>query len=252
MAPWYGFRGVVAALASIRGRGDDHACTGVLVAENAVLAVAHCLVENEIEFPRVHLKAIGSNGWESSSDEVFTSSKAVVHASYNGVAGSESDLAIIFLDGSTSLPVPYLAESDDFFESEANYETLLYIWSEVEFRIPLKGIPQSMCSELYPSGESRRNICAKRVQSGPCQSMPGVPLIVNGYLFGLNLKSQNCADSETPQVFASIPALVPWIKDTLDKDGEVGTPQESSTVDVDPPMEKVNYFAKHIPTVRLL
>lgn len=228
MVLWCNSRNAVATMASIRGRSGDHACTGVPVAQNAVLAVAHCLVENELEFPKVLLKTLGSDGWKGASNENFSSFKAVVHPSYNGVAGSEFDLAIVLFDGSTNLPVYTLAQDKDCFESDETCKIHMYLWSEPESQIPLEGLSHATCEELRPDRFTVNNVCAKSVQAGACQSTAGAPLVSEGTLIGLTLQSQDCGDPGRPHVFASIPALFSWIKDALEMKSESSTPTKTS------------------------
>lgn len=60
-----------------------------------------------------------------------------------------------------------------------------------------------------------RMLCAGFVNGGydACNGDSGGPLVVDGYVVGIVSWGYGCAFSNYPGVYASVPNLLPWIKE---------------------------------------
>lgn len=149
----------------------------------------------------------------------------------------DHDIALVLLETFSRFPHVELATTDACFERFGHCDLQVLGWGKLDYNLPLANflqrasppiIPRRQCQDYRRSTPITTNmLCAGYAEGGigSCSGDSGGPAFVieNGIYrqVGIISWSNGCGDFETPEVFASIPSLSPWIKGYLNEPGSI-------------------------------
>lgn len=211
-----------------------HFCGGSLVAANAVLTAAHCVVTGggsttpasslQVSLDMVDLNTPG---------ETLNVQQVTVHPDYLPLQNTP-DIAILHLASDSAItPVQMASSADSAFYEPGDIATVMG-WgatsqggfgSDVLLEVDVPIVSDDDCNAanlLYGGIVAGDEICAGDLENGgidSCQGDSGGPMIVNDTTNDLQVGVVSwgigCAQIGFPGVYAEVPTYKTWIEDTI-------------------------------------
>lgn len=212
-------------------KSGTHYCGGSLIAKNVVATAAHCVKPLRGKNINVHLGRSDREGSDKDNFESYKTTEMRIHPSYNKYTNFNYDIALLVLDGETSIDPVAMRRDDKCFEQVAScgyadvfgwgltdpsnsdsYSSVL-----MSLRVPL--VEKQKCLELYSNSSVKitdNMVCAGGVVGqDACGGDSGGPLLVNNQLSGIVSFGPSDCGSELPGVYSSISYFSDWIEDHL-------------------------------------
>lgn len=208
--------------------GGDHLCGGTLIARNVVLTAAHCVHDQALRDPVVHINRYYRVG--EGDYEIFRTTATKIHPNYKAIGGwTDYDVAILVLDGSSATNPTCLNQDESCFsygctgtvigwghtgEGDANsYADVLQMAD-----VPLTS--RQNCRRAYGKLPFDSEfitdvmVCAGAQGIDACIGDSGGPLVLGNCIAGIVAWGAGCGTSK-PGVYTSVLAMTDWIQEQL-------------------------------------
>lgn len=216
-----------------RDIGGHHFCAGVLIARNTVLTNGQCVARKKFEKYEIHLGRHARGGNDRGRFEVFKPVQVEVHPKYRTGMVHDFDVALVRLDHKADIEPVDLFTGQSCFTGDACLPGQVLAWGLSKYEREMKRsdvlrsfnfslVSQESCREVFGRDRFKREyvsdamLCAGNDGQATCQVEAGSPLLVQGGVGGLVSWGGVCGSGE-PDVFASISAAAPWIREQLGK-----------------------------------
>ncbi|KAF4088067.1 hypothetical protein AMELA_G00078650 [Ameiurus melas] len=202
-----------------------HFCGGSLINDQWIISAAHCWIN-----PYSQIVILGEHHiWEYEGTEQYMAVDAIYwHQSYD-YQTLDYDIMLLKLTHPVTI--------NDFVKPVALPTTCptpgemctVSGWGNIysdsvfnPFHLQCVEVPilsQEVCENSYPGMITKNMVCAGYLEGGKdaCQGDSGGPLVCNRVLHGIVSWGYGCAQPDHPGVYTKVCALLPWIKDILNK-----------------------------------
>ncbi|XP_073834583.1 trypsin-1 [Musca autumnalis] len=207
--------------------GRYHICGGSIINHRTVITAAHCLASTSASLLKVH---VGDTTKKVVDGIVYD----VLHTHYHHLWTAETqdyDVGLVRIEGvlvySPTVQPIKLATSMTKIK-DGSYATVLgwgytSAWGPPAEQLRMAQVPivkQSTCNRRMDGLITKRMLCAGFKNGGvdACQMDSGGPLVYKSTLIGIVSWGVGCAERKKPGVYARVSELMPWIKQTLQKE----------------------------------